>query len=142
MRGTLWSFITMLVLAIEIAAVSHVIYGAFDESASLNTILNGEHVSGIINMLQSSPSGTSYDYTLPRGRCGLRVRPASATSSIRAANAQINYSSDFTFIIDENSKSKINAAYFESGCSSVKEKHVFFKKCGNEIRVSLDEILC
>ncbi len=145
MRGTLWSYITLLVLAVEITTVAHVIYGAFDESASLTAALHGERVSGIVNLLQSSPVGTQHQYLLPRGSCALRVRPGSITFAAKSSNVQINYSSDYTKIIDANFRGKITVSkdFFEIECSKRSEKVIYFKRCESEIKVSTDEkIIC
>ena len=145
MQGTLWSYITLLILAIEVTTVAHVIYGALDESASLSAALNGERVSGIVNLLHSAPPGTQHQYLLPRGGCALRVRPGSITFSAKSSNVQINYSSDYTKIIDGNFRDKIKVSkeFFEIECSKKSEKTIFFKRCENEIKVSLtDQVLC
>ncbi|MBI4163132.1 MAG: hypothetical protein HY513_05600 [Candidatus Aenigmarchaeota archaeon] len=145
MRGTLWSYITLLVLAIEVTTVAHVIYGAFDESASLSAAMNGERVSGVVNLLQASPAGTQHQYLLPRGSCALRVRPGSITFSAKSSNVQINYSSDYTKNIDENFKNKVKVAgdFFETECNKRSEKTIYFKRCEREIKVSLNEqIFC
>ncbi len=145
MRGTLWSYITLLILAIEVAAVAHVLYGAFDESASLSAALNGERISGIVNLLQSSPPGTQHEYLLPRGSCALRVRPGSITFAAKSSNVQLNYSSDYTKIIDNNFRGKVKVSkdFFEVECNKRSEKPIYFKRCENEIKVSVnDKILC
>ena len=145
MRGTLWSYITLLILAIEITTVANVIYGAFDESASLSAALNGERVSGIVNLLQSSPPGTQHEYMLPRGSCALRVRPGSITFAAKSSNVQINYSSDYTKIVDGNFRDKIKVSkdFFEIDCNKKSEKPLYFKRCKDEIKVSVNnQILC
>ena len=147
MRGlVLWTLIALLILAVELVFLIENVFGAVDQAADMNNVLNGEHIAGVVNLLQSSPRGTLHAYNIPKGKCIVKIAPGSINfTNTEKVGSPKYYSKGYTKVIDAdlNSIVTVSEDFFEIECSRKKEQRIFFKNCGNTIKVSeSDQINC
>src|SRR3989344_6434932 len=74
MRGQLWDMFVILLTLGFLIFVVNTAFTAIGEVIKLNAVVNQEKITGVINVLQSSPPVTRQVYTLPEGECSLVVK--------------------------------------------------------------------
>ncbi|HLD85001.1 MAG TPA: hypothetical protein VI968_00435 [archaeon] len=147
MRGlVLWTLIALLILAVELVFLIENVFGAVDQAAEMNNVLNGEHIAGIINLMQSSPAGTVHAYNIPKGKCIVKISPGNVNfTNTEKIGSPKYYAKGYARLIDAdlNSAVTISEDFFELECSRKTAQRIFFKNCGDEIKVSQsNEINC
>lgn len=83
MKGlTLTSLILIIVVLVLTASLFvPVLFGTADESAKQSTRLTAQHIAGIINMLEASPSIAMHTVELP-GMCTINIDTSQVTVSM------------------------------------------------------------
>ena len=140
MRGlVLWTLIALLLLAVELVFLVENVFGAADEAANINTILNGEQAAGVVSLVQSAPVGTVHQYALPKGKCAINVRQGSINFTNIDRGFPRQYSKGYVSSLDIELDKKFVIAkdFLHVDCNSKKQTQLFFRRCENSIKVSL-----
>ncbi len=73
-RGLLlWTYITVFLTIVMLVFFIQVVFGSIDDNVRTSSKINAEQIAGIINILQSSPSNTSYTINLPKMDCLIKI---------------------------------------------------------------------
>lgn len=80
MRGTLdiaqWLVLMLLVSIIVLAAVMGTVQNFFNDAVKTSARIYARDISGIINLMQSSPNATTHEYTMPPLDCEISIGPS------------------------------------------------------------------
>mgnify|MGYP001587884141 CR=1 FL=1 len=137
MKGIAWIlylFITLIITSIIAIYGWYVIGGSIGEALATNTKLMGQQITGIINLLQSSPSGTLHEYELVKADGNLKIKDEILEIRIRIGTEKF-YT---THLIQHIPVRDIDIKFTPT------ERKIFLARCSNEIIVTKnrDDITC
>lgn len=115
--------ITLLLTLILLGAFTPAILGAVDELIKRSLFIHAEQITGLINIAQSSPSGTSHKYILQKGECTVNITKVS-----------VNLTSGKKTTIKEII-SHVGVADSEIKCNRDEDKAFYIKRCGDKVFV-------
>lgn len=116
-RTSIELLLTLVLLIILFPAL----LGEVDEFVRRSVAIQADQITGIINILQASPSGTSHMYILQKGECELTIN-----------RLAVNFTSGKESIVKE----VISHVPIEGTgirCEKAEDKIVYFKRCKDKI---------
>ncbi len=133
----LWTFILIFLTLVAVYFYVSNVFGAVSESVRASASLNSDKITGIINVLQASPSVTCNRYALPRIDCTLRID-----------NMRVNFTDNknhisyINYYLQSPVTVSTGSGIIEIMCDPSTEKAIYMARCGNEIIISDSAITC
>ncbi len=134
----LWVTITLVVVAVlAFGFVWQSIAGFVGESVATNTRLLAEQLESVVNVLQSSPSGTVHEYTLPKITGNITIRGTLLEVHLRAAKDsyyKTHVIGNIPIAVRPTDPAIPDAIKFDA-----QNRELFLARCGNEVILSQDK---
>lgn len=132
----LWTFILIFLTLVAIYFYVSNVFGAVSESVRASASLNSDKITGIINVLQVSPSVTCNRYALPRIDCTLRIDDMRVNFTDN--KNQISYINYYL----QSPVTVRTGGMIEIACDPSTEKAIYMARCSNEIIIKDSAITC
>jgi hypothetical protein len=132
MKGQLWDIVLLILILGFLIFLLSQIFLVTGEVFKIDAVINSEKVTGIINILLSSPAETTQKYYLPDGVCSLNIK---YYGGLTLVNFTSNNRGVVTSAITEPLITDIVVNDADIICDEKEEKKIFFKRCADEIKI-------
>lgn len=140
MKGILWTFVTVILIAILLTVLFPSYIGAVGSSVRISALINAEQMAGIVNVLESSPHNAQYKFFLPNGDCTVSIKAVSGIAVLNFSATLFEKEEHIVEIIERSVN--ISGTPAEGiKCAQGFEKPIYFARVGNVIRVSENEVI-